>query len=247
MATSRSVTVAETINETPTPPKTYRIILKMSWKKFKDYFLSKEVVDTQKKIREERKLILRKIDKGEQISEEERKTLNSSFKQTLLTLFENLQAFLLNYLQLEESDNPQLQSFKLLAANDVTLWLKNLDIHISKTLEDILNPNLPGKEMISKAKKALNDLKQELKPENFSDVLSKPVIPEICADAASLNPSGKSASFDDANEDDSTEESIINQPKQSSTTEESSNFNETKQSDEEEGMWEYIFGDWFLL
>ena len=263
MATSGSMTVTETTNEVPKPPKTYRLILRMSWKRFKDYFQSKDVVDSQKKMREERKAILHKIDNGEPISEAEREMLNSSFKQTLLTLFQNLQTFLLNYLQLEESDNPQLQSFKLLAAHDVTLWLKNLDVHISKTLEDIIDRSLPGKEMISKAQKVLNELKNELKPENFSEFLSLPATPgEICSgdlggDEASLNSTaGKRTSLDSPGTDENTilnqqssttsrttEESTIPNP-QSSTTKEST---QTKQSDEDEGIWEYIFGDWFLI
>ena len=202
-------------HEVPKPPKTYKLVLKMSWKRFKDFFQSKEVIDSQKKIKKERKAILYKIDKGEPISETEREILNSSFKQTLILLFQNLQTFVLSYLELEESDSPQLQSFKLLAANDVILWLKNLDRHISKVLDDILDSTLPEHEMIAKTRKVLDDLKNEIKPENFSEILATPANSETSVDQ---NPTDESAEVD-----------------------------KNKHSNEEDGIWDYLLGDWFIL
>ena len=175
MATSGSIvpTKVETKVETaPKQPKTYKMVLKMSWKRFKEFFQSKEVSDSQKKIQKERKAILSKINKGEHISEEERDFLNKSFKQMVLSLFQNLENFLFSYLELEENDSQQLQSFKLTAATEITAWLKHLDVHISKCLEEILDPNMPENEMLAKTQKILDDLKNEIKPENFSDISS---------------------------------------------------------------------------
>lgn len=180
MAALGSITTAvEAKDEVPKPPKTYRLVLKMSWKRFKECFVSKDALDSQEKMKKERKAILNKVRKGEEISEAERELLNSSFKEMLLSLFDNLQTCLLNYLELEEHDSPKLQSFKMLAAVEVTAWLKNLDLHISKSLEAIVDPNLPQQEMIAKTKEVIEALKNEIKPENFSDYLSMPVDPEI--------------------------------------------------------------------
>ena len=184
MATSGSTTVVETVeDEVSKPPKTYKLVLKMSWKKFKEYFQSNDVLDSHKKMKKERKAILNKVNKGEPISEAEREILNSSFRDLLFLLFQNLERCLLSYLELEQSDSPQLQSFKIRAATEVTAWLKNLDRHISKCLEDILDSNLPENEMIEKTKKVLDDLKNEIKPDNFSEFLSMPEDPEISNDS----------------------------------------------------------------
>ena len=187
MATPGSMTEVETEtkDEVSKPPKTYKLVLKMSWKKFKEYFQSNDVLDSHKKMKKERKAILNKVNKGEPISEEEREILNSSFRELLFMLFQNVERCLLSYLELEQSDSPQLQSFKIRAATDVTLWLKHLDSHISKCLEDILDSNLPEDEMIEKTKKVLDDLKNELKPDNFSEFLSAPEDPEISSKDAS--------------------------------------------------------------
>ena len=144
----------------------------MAWKSFKEYCLSNNALDLQKKIKKERKAILNKIDKGEHISEKECEFLNSSFKQMLFSLFQNLEKCLLNYLELEENNSPELQTFELLAAMEATSWLKNLDHHISKSLESILNSDFPENKMVAKTKKVLNDLKNEIKPKDFSQFLS---------------------------------------------------------------------------
>lgn len=186
MATSGSMTEIETTkDEVSKPPKTYKLVLKMSWKRFKEYFQSNDVLDSHKKMKKERKAILNKVNKGEPISEAEREILNSSFRELLFMLFQNIERCLLSYLELEQSDSPRLQSFKLLAAIEVTAWLKNLDSRISKCLEEILDANLPENEMIEKTKKILDDLKNELKPDNFSEFLSTPEDSEISSKDAS--------------------------------------------------------------
>ena len=206
MATSGSVVITKVEDKaetTPKQPKTYRMVLKMSWKRFKEFFQSKEASDSQKKMQKERKAILSKINKGEHISDEERDFLNKSFKQMILSLFQNLENFLFSYLELEENDSQQLQSFKLTAATEITAWLKYLDVHISKCLEEILDPNMPENEMLVKTQKILDDLKNEIKPENFSDISSA---------SETLN----------------------------------ENF-QTQQYDDEEGIWDTIFADYFIL
>ena len=147
------MTVVETQDEVPKLPKTLKLVLKMAWKLFKVYCLSNNALDLQKKMKKERKAILNKIDKDEHISKKDREFLNSSVKQMLFLLFQNIEKSLLNYLELEENDSPELQTFKLLAAIEATSWLKNLDHHISKSLESILDFDLPENKMVAKTKK----------------------------------------------------------------------------------------------
>ena len=175
MAASGSMTIAETKeDEVEKPPKTYKLVLKLSWKKIKEFFLSNNALDSHKKMKMERKAILYKISKGEPITETEREFLNSSFREMLNLLFQNLEKGLMSYLELEESDSLQLKSFKIRAAAEVISWIKNLDRRISRSLDDIFDSNLPESEMIERTKTILDNLKNELKPENFSEYSSTP-------------------------------------------------------------------------
>ena len=143
MAQYQSPSGSETeisLADAPQPP--FRLVLrqpkhKSMWERFKDAAKSLSPEKLMEMLNDQRQKIEAKIDRGEELSDEDIEFLNNSAEQQLEKAFEKFKTQYMEIAKIEKTDKPDEIKLKLEVQRGLVAWLKDLFAWVIGKLKEI--------------------------------------------------------------------------------------------------------------
>jgi hypothetical protein len=109
------------------------------WERFKKTCASLSPVDMMKKMQDERSIIQKKIEKGDDITADDIEFLNKSAEEEIDKMMTNFKQNAMQMCKIEENDSHEEIKFKFEIQQDLVSWLSALFDWVIKKLQEIFD------------------------------------------------------------------------------------------------------------
>jgi len=188
IGTSHSVTVtAESVElKPPDAPQRYVLVLRMGLRRMKEFFSTLLPDEWLAKLETEKEDAKKKLKKGQDLSEQQRKNVNNALQELLESTLTNFRSSLMKNLELRQEDTVEEKRLKMTLSQEIINWLQGINVWLSKRLSFIFDENNPTDVMMAETNKFLKELVDKIRPEGLSELFD-----ELQAALDSDNPGDK--------------------------------------------------------